>query len=65
MNTDNLSLAVICIAVFVIFMLCHCSKFDEHDIYDPESFKNMPTSDGPGLNYVADVQRYTLDIHKI
>jgi len=65
MNTDNISLAVICIAIFIIAMLCHCSQFNEHDVYDLEGFANMQTSGGPGLNYVADVQRYMLDIHKI
>jgi len=65
MNTDNLSLAVICIAVFVIFLLCHCSQFNEHNVYDPEGFANMQTSDGPGLNYTADVEQYTLEMHKI
>ena len=65
MNTDNLSLAVMCIAVFIIFVLCHCSQFNEHNVYDPEGFTSHMPDDGPGLNYAADVQKYTLEIHQI
>ena len=65
MHTQNIYLVVIGIALGIIYLLWHCSQFNEKDICDRDGYTGHISDDGPGLNYAADVQQYILEIHQI